>query len=213
MAENQQQTAILTALTTEHIVMQSAIGAALSETQARANIFIGALTGALVAMGFVTQSEAIFLPFVATVLPAIFVMGLVTVLRLVDVMVESGRAEIRIATIRRTYRELGGDAAKLFAVDFGRWPEGDINPALRLGTFVAYWTSAAAMIAAIDALVAGAGITLLLHLGAAFDLVAALIFGAAVALGLLVAFYYLQKLRISELDDYARSVADIAPKY
>jgi hypothetical protein len=207
------QSALLSAMTTEHVVMQTAIGAALNEAQSRASMFIGALSGGLIAMGFATQSEAIFLPFVATVLPAIFVMGTFTVLRLVDVSVESARAEIRIATIRRFYRSLGGDAEALFSPELGRWPEGRENPALRLGLFVAYWTSAAAMIAVIDALLAAAGIVLLLHLGTGFNLTVAILIGAAVALGLLVAFHYLQKMRIAESDIYARDVASIRPEY
>jgi hypothetical protein len=205
--------AVLSALTAEHSVMQMAINASLSEAQSRANLFIGALSGSIVAMGFATQSETIFLPFVATVLPAIFVMGLFTVFRLVDVSVESGRAEIGIATIRRAYRDLGGNAEALFAIELGRWPEGRSNPALRLGTFIAYWTSAAAMIAAIDAFLAGAGIALLLHLGAGFDLVGAIAAGLVVTAALLAGFHYLQKIRIKELDDYAREVGGISPHY
>jgi hypothetical protein len=207
------RSALLSAMTTEHFVMQTAIGAALNEAQSRANMFIGALSGALVAMGFATQSDTIFLPFVATVLPAIFVMGVFTVLRLVDISVESARANIRIATIRRFYRSLGGDAEALFSPELGRWPEGDTNPALRLGLFVGYWTSAAAMIAAIDAVVAAAWIVLLLHLGAGFGLVVAILIGAAVALGLLVAFHCLQKMRIAESDAYAEDIASIRPRY
>jgi hypothetical protein len=203
---------LLRAMTTEHFVMQGAIDAALSEAQSRASIFIGALSGALIAMGLATQSEAIFLPFVATVLPAIFVMGVFTVLRLVDVSVETARAEIRIATIWRFYRSLGGEAEALFSPKLGRWPEGNENPALRLGLFVAYWTSAAAMIAAIDALVGAAGIVLLLHLAVGINLIVAILTGVAVALALLAAFHYLQKMRIAESDAYARDVASIRPQ-
>jgi hypothetical protein len=206
------RSALVLAMTTEHFVMQTAIDAALSEAQSRSNMFIGALAGALVAMGFATQSEGIFLPFVATVLPAIFVMGVFTVLRLVDVSVESARAEIRIAVIRRFYRSLGGDAEALFSPELGRWPEGRENPATRLGPFVGYWTSAAAMIAAIDAVLAAAWIVLLLRLGAGLGLIVAIPIGAAVALGLLVAFHYLQKMRIAESDSYACDVASIRPK-
>jgi hypothetical protein len=56
------RSALLAAVTTEHFVMQTAIGAALDEAQSRANMFIGALSGASVAMGCATQSETVFLP-------------------------------------------------------------------------------------------------------------------------------------------------------
>ena len=137
---------------------------------------------------------------------------MLTVLTLVDVSVESSRAEIRIATIRaRFYRSLGGDAEALFSEKLGRWPEGNDNPALRLGEFVGYWTSAAAMIAAIDALVGAAGIVL--HVGTELSQVVAILIGAVVALALLIAFHYLQKMRIAETDAYARDVAGIRAQY
>jgi uncharacterized membrane protein len=208
MDETEQQKAFLTALTTEHFVLQASIGATLSEIQSRASMFIGALTGALVAMGFATQSNDIFLPFVATVLPAIFLLGVLTVLRLTDISAENADAEVGIARVRRKYRALGPEAEAFFQPKFGRWPESPVNPALRLGSFVAYWTSAASMIAAIDALVAAAGTALLLHLAAGIGLPLSIAIGAAVAIGLLVAFYQYQKLRIAELDRLATEATD-----
>jgi hypothetical protein len=213
MDEKGNDTAVLSALTTEHFVMQSAISAAVSEGQSRASMFLGVLSGALVAMGFATQAPEFFLPFVVTVLPAIFVMGVFTMLRLVDISVEYAQAEIRIATIRRHYRTLGGAAGSLFAAELGRWPEGHFNPALRLGAFVGYWTSAAAMIAAIDALVAAAGIALVLHMAAGLHLLASIGIGGAAALALLVAFHLLQRARIAENDQYAADIAGIRPDY
>src|SRR5687767_11783828 len=121
MDEREQHSAFLTALTTEHMVLQTSIGATLSEIQSRASMFIGGLTGALVAMGFATQSKDVFLPFVATVLPAIFVMGVLTVLRLTDISIENANAEIGIARVRQQYRKLGADAEAFFEPRFGRW--------------------------------------------------------------------------------------------
>jgi hypothetical protein len=213
MDEKDERSALLSALTTEHMVMQTAINASVNEAQSRASMFIGVLSGALVAMGFATQSEAFFFPFVATVLPAVFVMGLFTVLRLVDISIEGARAELRIATIRRFYRELGPRGPELFSKELGRWPEGRDNPALRLGTLIAYWTSAAAMIAAIDALVGAGAIALILLLGADLNLFLALAAGAVVLVGLLLAFHWLQKLRIAENDRYAREIAGLEPNY
>jgi hypothetical protein len=188
------------ALTTEHFVMQSQVGATLSEAQSRAGMFLSVLTGALIAMGFTMRSLDVLLPFVATVLPAVFVMGVVTVLRLTDISIESSSAYIVITKIRRHYRSLGPQAATFFEARLGRWPENsEGNPATRLGSFIAYWTSAAAMIAAIDALVGAAAITLLLKLGAGAGLPISLLAGAALAVVVLFAFFYYQKLRIIEL--------------
>ena len=187
------------ALTTEHLVMQTAVGATLSEIQSRASMFLTILTGSLIAMGFATQSMDVFVPFVATVLPAIFVMGALTVLRLTDISMENSTAYVAIARIHNMYRTFGPEAAEFFDVRLGRWPENLGNPALRLGSFVAYWTSAAAMIAAIDALVGGAGVTLLLRLAAGAGLGLSLLAGAVFAAAVLAAFFYYQRLRIAEI--------------
>lgn len=210
MDEKQRRDAFISALTTEHFVMQSALGAAVSEGQSRANIFIGALSGALVAMGFATQSMEIFVPFVATVLPAMFVMGLLTTFRPVDISVESALAEIRIAKIRSYYRTLGEDAGAYFAEKLGRWPENaGMNPAIRLGAFLGYWTSAASMTAALTALIGGAGLTLLLRLVAHLDLTWSLLAAAMLAFVLLYAFHRYQKLRIAENQRFAHETAGL----
>jgi hypothetical protein len=202
MDEKDQRAAFLSALTTEHFVMQTSMGVTINEAQARANTFIGALTGTLVAMGFVTQFANVLLPFVATVFPAIFVMGVLTVLRLTDISVESAQAQANIARIRREYRNLGAESEAFFASKFGRWPESPGNPALRLGSTIAYWTSIASMIAAIDALVGAAGVTLILRLTEAAGLSVALLVGAGFAAVVLGAYLSYQKFRIVEVDAF-----------
>ena len=64
--------AVMSAMTTEHVVMQTVIGVTISESGQRASIYMISLSSSLVAMGFVAQSPGAFVPFVATVLPAVF---------------------------------------------------------------------------------------------------------------------------------------------
>ena len=189
------------------------MGNAVSEGRFASSMYLSVLSGALVAMGFATQAENIFVPFVATVLPAIFVMGVFTVLRLVDVSVESTMAEVSIARIRRYYRELDGNAAEVFDTRMGRWPEKAPNPSLRLGAFFGYWTSAASMITAINALVGAAWLTLLLNLVLGLNLPIAIVTGLLAALAMLFLFHQLQKMRIAETDRFSRDVAGINPTY
>jgi hypothetical protein len=206
MDTKDRQADFFTAVTTEHFVMQTEVSATVSEAQSRATMFIGVLTGSLIGMGFATRSMEVLVPFIATVLPAVFVMGALTVLRLTDISVESSMAYIAIAKARGYYRALGPEASAFFETRLGRWPENKINPATRLGSFIAYWTSAAAMIAAIDALVGAAATTLLLRLGAGVGLLPSLIAGAAFAAALLIAFFRYQKQRVRELVRLANEV-------
>jgi hypothetical protein len=79
----------MSALVTEHFVLQSAASNTVSEAGARASLYMIALSSSLVALGFASQSPRALVPFAAAVLPAVFLLGLFTVVRLVDTGVEN----------------------------------------------------------------------------------------------------------------------------
>jgi hypothetical protein len=60
---------------------------------------------------------------VATVLPGLFVLGVFTVLRLVDNAIENLQFLAGVARIRGYYRSLTPEATGYFAAEGGRWPE------------------------------------------------------------------------------------------
>jgi hypothetical protein len=160
MGTEEQRAALMTALSTEHFVLQTAASSTISESAARSSLYVFSLSSSLVAMGFTAQSREIFVPFAATVLPALFLLGVFTVIRLVDTTVENMQYLSGIARIRSYYRSLGSEAATQFAAENGRWPEAKA-PSLRLGPVLAFFGTTATMIAFINNVVAGAGITLL----------------------------------------------------
>jgi hypothetical protein len=107
----------LTTLTTEHFTLQGARASTISESTARANIFVFALSSTLVAMGFIGQVTDLgdaFRIFALVVLPTLYALGVFTFVRLVESSVEDlyyGRAVNRIRSYYR--RELGDDARYL----------------------------------------------------------------------------------------------------
>jgi hypothetical protein len=137
-------------------------------------------------------------------LPALFLLGLFTIIRLVDISLEYRQYLIGIARIRSYYRTLTPEAAEYFTADQGRWPEAPSTPALQLGATIAYLTTTATMVAFTNNIVAGAGITLLVRrlLGAQHTLLAVLI-GAAAAGILVAAFFADQKWRFGLLEPIA----------
>jgi hypothetical protein len=159
--EAQRQTALMTALTTEHFVLQTAASSTISEAAARASLYVFSLSSSLVALGFTWQSPDTFRTFAAAVLPTLFVLGLFTTVRLVDTGLENQRCLRGIARIRSHYRTLTPEAAELFSAASGRWPESNSAPSLQSGVFIALATTAATMIAFINSVVAGAAVTLL----------------------------------------------------
>jgi hypothetical protein len=155
-------------------------------------------------MGFVSGSPDVLVPFAATVLPAVFVLGLFTTVRLVETVLESIHYLAGIARIRQHYRSLGGDAERLFAPRYGRWPEVE-SPAERLGPVLSFLGTTASMIAVINSVVAGAALAVLLHaLLPALPTLAHVGAGMALAIALAVAFYRYQRWRFSEYDVRAR---------
>jgi hypothetical protein len=147
-------------------------------------------------MGFTSQSRDVFLPFAATVLPALFLLGIFTVVRLVDTGIENQQFLAGIARIRSYYRTLTPEAAVYFSAESGHWPESHSAPPLWFGPIVAFFTTAASMIAFINSIVAGAGVTLLaINLLVRDRTIFALLLGVATALVLMAAFLAFQRWR------------------
>jgi hypothetical protein len=118
MADPPDPARLLTALTTEHFTLQGARSATTGESAARSSLFLGSVSSALVALGFLASvsggSSALFRTFALTVLPTLCVLGVTTFVRLVELGTEDmlyGRA---INRIRNHYLELAGDESRMF---------------------------------------------------------------------------------------------------
>jgi hypothetical protein len=108
---------LLTALSTEHFTLQGARAQTMSESSARASVFVFALSSALVALGFIGQTSEIgdlFNVFALTVLPTLYLLGAATFVRLVECGAEDFRYGLAINRIRHYYKEVAGDRANLF---------------------------------------------------------------------------------------------------
>lgn len=187
--------AVLTAATAEHFAMQGVVGASVNEQQARASMFLFSVSGALVALGIMAQSDK-FLLFTAAVIPALYLMGLLTMMRLVDVGMESLDALVTVAKIRRFYRSLGPPAAELFEEPLGRWPEGKLDSGHITGELFGLLTTAASMIACVNGVIGGAGIALLLYHLAEVGVSLCALAGFLFAIAQIALSYIYQKWRI-----------------
>jgi hypothetical protein len=202
--DEQQRAALLSAMTTEHFVLQTANNATYTEASARSTLYVMALSSCLVAMGFLSASSDVFIPFAAIVLPAVFLLGLFTVVRLVETALESMQYLNGIARIRDYYRTLGPDAARHFASEHGRWPEIE-SPAQRFGPFLAFMGTTASMIAVVNNVVAGAAIALLTRLlSPSAPLWVDAAAGAVATFVLTLLFYAYQRWRFADFDARAR---------
>ena len=205
MNETEPSAAFISALTTEHYVLQSAISANTSEVGTRASLYLFSLSSSLVALGFASRSPELFGPFIAIVLPALFILGLFTAVRLVDSNLEGMMYLSGIARIRRYYRTLGPDAAEHFGPASGRWPENEAWPSLHMGPFMGLITTTASLVAFLNSIVAGVGVAMLAGglLRERRTVVTSLI-GAGVALVLMALFFVYQKWRYDSTTAHMR---------
>lgn len=197
MSEDNRE-AILTALAAEHQAIRGVIMASVNEQQARASMFLLSVSGALVAIGIMAQSDNVLL-FAGVMIAALYVIGLLTIMRLVDVGMESMQSEVTIAKIKRYYRTLGSPADDLFEVPLGRWPEGEMDSGHVIGEMLGLLTTAASMIACVNGFIGGSGLALLMHHLVPTSLTVAVIGGGAFVVAQVIVAYWYQTWRIDKL--------------
>jgi hypothetical protein len=105
-AESDPRPAAVTFVTTEHFTLEGARAATISESTGRANVFLGAVSGGLIALGFLGQASHLgtaFYAFGLILMPTLAFLGLVTFHR----VFQSGREDAiyaqRIAELRAYY--------------------------------------------------------------------------------------------------------------
>jgi hypothetical protein len=162
MEQQAREQAFITALVTEHFALQSARSATIGEANGRAAIYLSAVSSALVAFGFLAQVVTRLDPFVAAVLPALFILGEFTYVRLAANTIENLLALQQIQRIRGYYRGLVPEAEQFFeapAADEGL--AAAVAPTGVRATRVEILFTAASMIAAVNSILGGAALALL----------------------------------------------------
>ena len=193
MADDVDRQELLSILTTEHFGLQSARGSTVAESSARAAMYLGSLSAALVSLGFVAQISATgdtFRVFALVVLPTLFVLGLFTFVRLVESGVEDifyGRA---INRIRSYYLERAGAEARFLVLTGHDDARGVLrNMGLTPSKRQLYFTTASA-IAVVNSVVGGAAVAV--ALGALVDAPLGLAAGVGGAVAIASAFAWVR---------------------
>ena len=196
MDQQAREQAFVSALATEHFVLQAARSAIVSEQMGRASIYMGAVSSALIALGFLAQVVARLDPFVAALLPALFVLGELTFAALVRNTVENLVLLGQMQRIRSYYRGLVPEASQFFDP-----PEADAQFQAALGTVglqnspMQRLFTGASLVAAINSILGGAGLAVLAARVTNLGEGAALAVGTAAALVLFVLHLLYQQRR------------------
>ena len=108
---------LLQALTTEHFTLQTARSATIMESNGRSALFLSTVSSAVVALAFIGQIADVgqpFFLFALAVLPTLFLLGLLTYLRLAQSASEDLLYSRAINRIRRYYLDLDPAAPSWF---------------------------------------------------------------------------------------------------
>jgi hypothetical protein len=197
MDQQAHEQAFMNALATELFVLQGARGAVVGEQVGCGGIYMGAVSSALIALGFLAQVVRRLDPFVAAVLPALVEFTFAALVRnSLENLVLLGQMQ----RIRGYYRGLVPEAGEFFDP-----PEADVlyqaavaTIGLRASPGQALFTGAS-VVAAINSILGGAGLALLAgrlgHLGDG----AALTVGGAAAVLLFGLHLQYQQRRVADL--------------
>lgn len=107
----------LTILTTEHFTLQSARQLCLQDIQGRSTIFLTVLSVSLLAIGYfgtATHFGPAYIAFVLVLVSTLWVLGVLTFMRVLQASVEDTIIDYGIARIRHRYTELSPSVAPLF---------------------------------------------------------------------------------------------------
>ena len=162
--DDDRQRAFMTALVTEHFALQGARGQTSAEMTGRAALYLATVSSTLIALGFVARDRSAFIPFAAAVIPSLLILGEFTFIRLVAASIEDLQYLYAIQQIRSYYRSLVPDRLTFFAdITIG---DPKVATTHAMGMSQSPWNvvfTAGGMIAAINSILAGIGIALILR--------------------------------------------------
>jgi hypothetical protein len=179
MADEKPPPEFMSALVTEHFVLQSTSSATISESGSRVAIYLSALSSGLVAIGFASSSPHALASLAFTVLPTVFILGLFTIVRLIDTSVANIVALRRMERIRAYYAALAPLAPPYF--------EADDSVAGNKGVRYSRWSflfTMASMVIVVNSVLGGAAVALVCDMAIKAPLPAAT--GAGVAAGIVI---------------------------
>ena len=183
----------LSIVTTEHVALQGARSATIAESTGRATVFLGAVSGGLVALGLIATATGVgsaFTAFGLVLLPTLSFLGLVTFERVLQSSIEDHYYARRIAQLRSYYFDRSpGLARYLFNVP----AEGRLQmqglPVRRWQDFL----TVAGMVAVITSVLAGSAIALLAAAASHHSLFYSLVFGVPAAVAILAGLMRAQR--------------------
>lgn len=174
-------------LTTEHFTLQGARSSTTAEATSRATMFLGAISGGLVALGLIATATHVgtaFYVFGLILLPTLVFVGLVTFERTLQSGIEDLGYARRIAVLRGYYFQTAPELAP-FLMSVPE-PERLHMEGLRTGLWQGFLT-VAGMVSVVTSVLAGSVAGLVAAVASGHSLSTAVAAGAVAGIGVLAA--------------------------
>jgi hypothetical protein len=195
---------MITMITTEHYNLQTGRSMTVADANGRSTLFIGAVSGALIAIAFtgqVSRMGTAFFVFSLVLLPSLFLMGLITFERVLQSGIEDLTYARGIMRIRHLYLEYAPQLRPYFILSAD---DERRRPTLKVGLNPSWWQvflTTAGMIAAINSVLVGVFVGLLLSALFTFPLLVCTSAGVVtflVSFGILQRYQWLQWRRLEQ---------------
>jgi len=167
-ADDQNSPMVVTVMTTEHFVLQTARSAGITETVGRAAIYLAAVSSGLIALAFVGQLSRLggaFYVFGLVLLPTLAFVGVATFERSVRNGVEDVQLAGRIDRIRQFYFDVAPQVARYLPPP---GPDASWAMARAAGVSTPFWyqfLTIAGVLAVVDSVLVGGTIGLAVQAG------------------------------------------------
>jgi hypothetical protein len=189
----------LSALTTEHFNLQTARMGTIAEANGRSTLYLGTLSSTVIAIAFIGQANRLgdtFYLFALTLLPPVFLLGVFTYLRLVQISIEDLVLAVGSFRIREYFLRLDPAAVPFFPPT---GPEG-VKKLERIGVVTSsplqMLLTAASMVACINAIVGGVTVALAVRSLLDASVLVAAVTGGVLTLALAALFLVYQVRRV-----------------
>lgn len=196
--------ALMSALTTEHYTLQSSRSSTVLEANGRSQLYLSAVTGAVVALALVAELDGLgrtFTVFALSLLPAVLVLGLTTYVRLADLAVQDALYARAIGRIRAFYFTIDPAAQQYWLLPAGDDPHALMRQAGQRRSVWHHLSHAATAVAALTAVVAGVLYAFTAHMGRTASPPVLAVGAATVTLGLFVGLMVDQARRWRRSDE------------
>ena len=161
---------LVSIMTTEHYTLQTGRSMTIAEVNSRSSLFVGAVSSGLIALAFVGQISHLgtaFYVFSLVVLPTLFLMGLITLERVLQADMADIIYTRGINRIRHLYLEYAPQMQPYFILPAYDDRAGEFGSEAIYPLWLQFFLSISGMLAVIDSVLAGSFVGLLL---AAFTL-------------------------------------------